>query len=95
MSSKRSPEVLQISLLAITQTAVGCAVGLLLAGKLGRSAQKTTAVTLLGVGGLFALPILVGTVNKAVTGPGSERGERKRLDSIRTSSGFPDDADIL
>jgi hypothetical protein len=90
----KSPDPLQSSLLAITQTAVGCAVGLLLAGKLGRPAQKTTAATLLGIGALLVMPLVVSLVTNAVVGPGSARGERRRLDSIRTDSGFPDDAEI-
>jgi hypothetical protein len=68
--------------------------GLLLAGRLARPAQKITAATLLGLGGLIALPIVVQVVSDAVNGPGSERGERRRLDSIRTDSGFPEGADI-
>ncbi len=89
----KSSDPLQSSLLAITQTAVGCAIGLLLAGKLRRPAQKTAAATLLGVGALLTMPVVVGLVTRAVLGPGSARGERRRLDSIRTGSGFPDDAE--
>ena len=91
----KSPDPLQTSLLAVTQTAVGCALGLLIAGKLKRPAQKTTAATLLGVGALLAMPVVVSLVTRAIAGPGSERGERRRLDSIRTDSGFPDDAEIF
>ena len=83
------------SLLAVTQTAVGCAVGLLVAGKLGRPAQKSTAAALLGIGGLLVLPWLIGSVSRAVNGPGSARGERRRLDSIRRDSGFPDELEIV
>jgi hypothetical protein len=90
-----SSETLQKSFLIVTQTAVGCAVGLLLAGKIGRPAQKMTAATLLGLGALLALPALVDAVTNAVNGPGSERGERRRLERIRTNSGLPDDAEIL
>jgi hypothetical protein len=39
------------------------------------------------------MPVVVGLVTKAVVGPGSARGERRRLDSIRTDPGFPDDAE--
>ena len=94
MSRTKTSDPLQTSLLAITQTAVGCAVGLLLAGKLGRPAQKATAASLLGVGALLALPALIEAVSHAVVGPGSARGERRRLESIRTDGGFPDDAEI-
>ncbi len=95
MSRSKLPDPLQTSLLAVTQTAVGCAIGLLLAGKLGRPAQKATAASLLGVGALLALPAVVEAVTHAITGPGSARGEQRRLDSIRTDSGFPDNAEIL
>lgn len=86
---------LQTSLLAITQTAVGCGIGLLIAGKLGRPAQKTTAATMISVGALLALPVVVIAVMRSVNQPNSERGMRRRLDSIRGDSGFPDEAEIL
>jgi hypothetical protein len=95
MSRSSSSETLQKSFLIVTQTAVGCALGLLIAGKIGRPAQKTTAATLLGVGALLALPALIDVVTNAVSGPGSERGEKKRLDSIREGSGFSEDADFV
>lgn len=91
----KSSDPLQTSLLAITQTAVGCGIGLLLAGKLGRPAQKTTATTMLSVGALLALPVLVITIVRAVNRPESARGMRRRLDSIRRDSGYPDEAEIL
>ncbi len=88
-------DVLQTSLLAITQTAVGCGIGLLLAGKLGRPAQKTTAATMISVGALLALPVLVMAVVRSLTGPESARGVRRRLASIRHDPGFPDEADVF
>ena len=62
----KSSDTVQTSLLAITQTAVGCGIGLLLAGKLGRPAQKTTATTMISIGALLALPIMVIAVIRAV-----------------------------
>ena len=94
MATKNS-DPLQTSLLTITQTAVGCGLGLLLAGKLGRRAQKATAATLLSVGALLAVPVIVEAVVNRLNGPGSERGERRRLDTIRTDAGYPDDAEIF
>jgi hypothetical protein len=85
----------QTSLLAVTQTAVGCGIGLLIAGKLGRPAQKTTATTMISVGALLALPALVGMIVRTVNRPESARGMRRRLDSIRQDSGFPDEAEIF
>ena len=95
MPSSSSSDPLRRNLLTITQAVGGCAFGLLLAGKIGRPAQKITAAMLLGVGALLAMPAIVDAVQKAVIGPGSERGERRRLDSIRTDSGLPDDAEIF
>ncbi|HYR57918.1 MAG TPA: hypothetical protein VEO95_04790 [Chthoniobacteraceae bacterium] len=91
----KSSDPLQTSLLAITQTAVGCGIGLLIAGKLGRPAQKTTAATMISVGALLAVPVLVMAVMRTVNRPNSARGMRRRLDSIRHDPGFPDEADIL
>ena len=91
----KSTDSLQTSLLAVTQTAVGCGIGLLIAGKLGRPAQKTTAATMISVGALLALPLLVMAVMRTVNRPTSERGMRRRLDSIRGDSGFPDEAEII
>jgi hypothetical protein len=91
----KSSDPLKTSLLAITQTAVGCGIGLLIAGKLGRPAQKTTAATMISVGALLALPVLVLAIIRAVNRPNSERGMRQRLDSIRRDSGFPDEAEII
>jgi hypothetical protein len=95
MSRSSSSETLQKSFLIVTQTAVGCALGLLIAGKMGRPAQKATAATLLGVGALMAMPALIDVVTNVIAGPGSARGERRRLDSIREDSGFTGSADIL
>ncbi len=95
MEPAKQPDLLNNSLLAVTQTAVGCGLGLLLGGKMSRGAQKATAFTLLGVGALLALPAIVDAVTHVISGPGTERGARKRLDSIRHDSGLPDDAEVF
>jgi hypothetical protein len=95
MRRSNASDTLQKSFLIVTQTAVGCAVGLLLAGRIGRPAQKTTAASLLGIGALLALPAIIDAVTHVVNGPGSVRGERRRLDSIRTDSGLPDDTEVF
>lgn len=92
---RKPSDPLQTSLLAVTQTAVGCGIGLLLAGKLGRPAQKTTAATMLSVGALLALPVVVMAALRTWNRPNSERGMRRRLDSIRRDSGYPDEAEIF
>lgn len=95
MSRKKSSDVLKTSLLAVTQTAVGCGIGLLIAGKLGRPAQKTTAASLFSVGLLLALPAVVGGVIRLWNRPESDRGVRQRLDSIRRDPGFSEDIDVI
>lgn len=79
----------------MTQTAVGCGIGLLIAGKLRRPIQKTTAATLFSVAFLLAIPVVVAAVMRVLNGPESERGARRRLNTIRHDSGFPDEQDIL
>ncbi len=93
MSGHNSSDTVQTSLLAVTQTAVGCGIGLLLAGKLRRPAQKTTAATLFSIGLLLAVPAVVGGLVRAWNR--SERGARKRLDRIRHDPGFPDETDVV
>jgi hypothetical protein len=81
-------------LTAITQTSVGCGLGLLLAGKMGRRVQKITAVVLLSVGLASTLPLVLGVCFKRWNRPESDRGMRKRLESIREGSGFSEDAEL-
>ncbi len=95
MSQSRSSDTLQSSLLAITQTAVGCGIGLLLAGKLGRPAQKTTAASLFSLGLLLALPSVVAGLLRIWNRPESERGAQQRLDSIRHDPGLSDESAIF
>ena len=95
MSNSLSSDPVKSSLLAVTQTAVGCGIGLLLAGKLQRPTQKTTAATLFSLGVLLALPAIVDTVAKVWQGPESDRGVRRRLDSIREDSGLTDETEAF
>ncbi len=95
MDSKKQHETRNSALLAITQTAVGCGLGLLLGGKLSRTARKTTAFSLLGIGALLAVPSIVEAVSELIAGPETERGAKKSLDSIRHDSGLPEDAEAF
>jgi len=83
------------SIVALTQTAVGCGIGLLLAGKLPRSAQKTTALAMLSVGVASVLPVVIGFFARQINRPESARGMKRRLDSIRQDSGFSESSDIF
>jgi ABC-type amino acid transport system permease subunit len=82
------------SLVAVTQTALGFGAGLLLAGAMRRSAQKATAIAMLSVGVISTVPLVVDFVMKYLNKPGSARGQRRRLASIRDDSGISEDADI-
>ena len=95
MSASKTSGIVQTSLLAVTQTALGCGIGLLLAGKLARPAQKTTAATLFSVGLLLALPIAAGMGMKVWNRPTTERNVRRRLAMIRGDSGLPDEVEIF
>src|SRR5690349_4139493 len=87
MSRRRTNDAVQTGLLSVTQTAVGCGIGLLIAGKLRRPAQKTTAATLFSVAFLLAIPALVAATIRIANRPESERGSRRRLNTIREDSG--------
>ena len=94
-SRPKSSVALQTSMLAITQTAAGCGIGLLLAGKLGRPTQKVTAASLFSLAALLALPALVGGALRLWNRPESARGMRRRLNSIRHDPGFSDEMNVI
>lgn len=81
-------------IVAVTQTAVGCGLGLLLASKLQRSTQKITALAMLSLGVASLVPVAIGVVTKYLNQPLSARGLRKRLESIREDSGLSEDMDV-
>ena len=74
-------------LLAVTQTALSCGIGILLAGKLKRSVQRNSAVAMFSLGALAMLPVALELAARRWRGPLSERGQQKTLDSIRRASG--------
>jgi hypothetical protein len=82
-------------LIALTQTALGFGAGLLVAGKMGRSAKNVTAIAVLSVGVISTLPLVVDLVAKYVNKPGGEREMRKRLASIRRDSGVSQDLEVF
>ncbi|MEY2598264.1 MAG: hypothetical protein RLZZ142_523 [Verrucomicrobiota bacterium] len=67
----------------------------MVAGKLARPTQKTTAATLFSLGVLLALPAVVEAVSRAWRGPESDRGVRRRLDSIRQDPGLMEEMDTF
>ena len=96
MSKPRfTTEVPVQSLTAIAQNALSCGIGLLLAGKLRRKSQRNTAIAMLSVSVLCALPLVYELLSRRWRGPTTERGMRRRLESIRHDSGMPDDVDVF
>ena len=95
-SSMKTPDHVPVTgLVALTQTALGFGAGLLVAGKMRRSAQKATAVAMFSVGVISTLPLLVDVVVKVVNRPGSKRDMRKRLASIRRGSGVTGNMEVF
>lgn len=82
-------------LVAVTQTALGCGVGLLMAGHLREKVQRTTAIAMFSLGILSTASLAIGLVARAWNRPESERGMERRLDSIRADSGFSDEVEIF
>lgn len=85
-----------LGVLAVTRAALGCGIGMMVAGKFQRpSIRQITAITLLSVGVLGSMPWLVRSVIEVVNRPESERGMRQRLDSIRGSAGFETETEMF
>jgi|WetSurMetagenome_2_1015567.scaffolds.fasta_scaffold781008_1 hypothetical protein len=82
------------SLVALAQTAIGCGIGLLLAGRMGRTAQRTAAIAVLTVGVVTTIPVVYEIFSRQVNHPQSARRMRKRLESIREDSGFSDEVEV-
>ena len=91
MSKPVLPPIEQLtvsSLLAVTHTALGFGAGLLLAGKLRRSTQKTTAWTVFSIGLVSTLPVAITLLVRQLNRPESARAMKRRLESIRDDSGM-------
>lgn len=81
-------------LLALTRTAIGLGVGILVADKIRRPLRQATAIALVSVGAIAAVPLLVRMALERINRPESERGSRNRLRSIRGDSGYPSETDV-
>src|ERR1700693_4108521 len=82
------------NLLALTRTALGLGIGMLVADKIGRPARQTTAIALMSVGALAAVPFLVKVALARIHRPESDRERRARCRSIRSDSGYRSEVDI-
>lgn len=96
LSIPKSPEQLPLDgLLALTRTAFGLGIGMLMADKFKRPVRNAAAITLVSIGALAAVPLVVKAALERINRPESERASRARLRSIRGDSGYrSDDMDV-
>ena len=81
-------------LLVLTRTAFGLGLGMLVADKIKHPVRQATAIALISLGVLAAVPSLVKVAMERINRPESERGSRNRLRSIRGDSVYPTDNDL-
>lgn len=79
--------------MAAAPAAIGCALGVLVAGKLREEQRPTAAIAFLSIGLAAAAPLAVDYLRKRFSGPASARGSERRLRSIRDSA-IPVEEDI-
>jgi hypothetical protein len=83
------------ALLTISQAAIGCGIGILLADKVTENRRNTAAVGMLCLAIATTAPALVGVVADLINGPQSKLGVRRRLRSIREDSGLQAEEEVL
>ena len=83
------------TLLTISQTAIGCGIGILLANRLSENKRNTAAAGMLLLAIATTAPALVGVIAELINGPRSKLGMRRRLRSIREDSGLHAEEEIL
>ncbi len=95
ISMPRRAEQLPLdSLLALTRTAFGLGIGMLVAGKIKEPVRQTTAIALMSIGVMAAVPVVVKVALERINRAETERGSRNRLRSIRGDFGDPSEHDI-
>jgi uncharacterized membrane protein AbrB (regulator of aidB expression) len=83
------------ALLTISQAAIGCGIGILLADKVTENKRNTAAIGMLCLAIASTAPALVGVVVDWINGPQSKLGVRRRLRSIREDSGLQAEEEVL
>jgi hypothetical protein len=83
------------ALLTISQTAIGCGIGILLGDKISENKRNTAAVAMLLLAIATTAPVLVRVVAELINGPQSKLGMRRRLRSIREDSGLRAEEEVL
>ena len=83
------------ALLTVSQAAIGCGIGILLANKVAENRRNTAAVGMLCLAIATTAPAVVGVVADIINGPQSKLGVRRRLRSIREDSGLQAEEEVL
>jgi hypothetical protein len=83
------------TLLAVSQAAIGCGIGILLADRIEGDKRNVAAIGLLSLAVATTLPALVVVVADLVNGPRSKLGVRRRLRSIREDSGLHAEEEVF
>ncbi len=83
------------ALITVSQAAIGCGIGILLAGKITENRRNTAAIGMLCLAIATTAPALVGVVIDLINGPQSKLGVRRRLRSIREDSGLQAEEEVL
>ena len=91
---RRAEQLPLDSLLTLTRTAFGLGIGMLVAGKIKEPVRQATAIALVSIGVMAALPVVVKVALERINRPETERGSRNRLRSIRDDYGYHSDHDI-
>ena len=94
ISIPKTQELPLDGLLALTRTAFGLGIGILVADRMKPPVRNVAAIALVSVGALAAVPLLVRAAMERINRPESDRGSRNRLQSIRGDSGYPSEIDI-
>ena len=79
---------------ALTRTAFGLGLGMMVAERLNRPARQAAAIALVSVGTLAVIPLIVKLALARINRPESDRVMRRRLRSIRDDSGYRSEVDI-
>ena len=94
INSSANPVATNVAV-SVGPAAVGVAAGLLIADAIDSRARRITAVSLLGVGLVSAVPFLTSLLLQKVNGPKSKRGTARTIESIRDGGGVYDEDEYL
>src|ERR1700675_3849247 len=76
------------ALLTVSQAAIGCGIGIILADKVTENRRNIAAIGMLCLAIATTAPAVVGVVADLINGPQSKLGVRRGLRSLREASGL-------